>query len=162
MLLSPSAYHKSVVGREHERLTLTFLAGSAPFAGVAFSQKPEEAVAAAMAYFMAGAVGILFFSPDLDLFESRSSRRWGMLTRLWNPYRRWHPHRGASHSWVYGPLSRLLYPLFLPALGGMAAGVDVVKVALSWTHDPLFGPALLGYFVSQWAHLVQDRERIRI
>lgn len=66
-----------MVGREHERLTLTFLAGSAPFAGVAFSQKPEEAVAAAMAYFMAGAVGILFFSPDLDLFESRSSRRWG-------------------------------------------------------------------------------------
>ncbi|MGB9862004.1 MAG: DUF2227 family putative metal-binding protein, partial [Candidatus Bipolaricaulaceae bacterium] len=42
-------------------------------------------------------LGSLFLSPDLDLWGSRATRRWGILRFLWRPYSFLFRHRGLSH-----------------------------------------------------------------
>ncbi|WP_243095591.1 DUF2227 family putative metal-binding protein [Thermus thalpophilus] len=146
-------------GRSHERLTTLFLGFTAPAVALSASAPLEAAVG----YLAGGFVGTLFLSPDIDLPESRPSRRWGPLSALWAPYRLLHPHRGASHSWVYGPLSRLAYLALLAASVLALFGVDLVEVAKDLPRLAREAwPPVLGYLVSQWAHLVQDREPVRV
>jgi len=54
-------------------------------------------------------VGTFFLSPDVDLPNSRPSRRWSFLRCLWFPYQSITQHRGVSHVPVIGSLLRLLY-----------------------------------------------------
>lgn len=151
-----------MTGGEHERYTGLSLVLSAPVVAGALGME------GAVAYLGAGLLSTLFLSPDLDLPDSRSSKRWGPLNwTLWALYRAFHAHRGASHSYLYGPLSRLLF-LALPFLLGLTLvgaflptpPVEVVKGLLKALKDlpsgVLWGAAL-GYLVGQWAHLVQDR-----
>jgi uncharacterized metal-binding protein len=111
-------------------------------------------------------IGTFLVTPDLDLAEQRvrSKSNWGLLGLLWVPYGALFSHRGLSHSWFLGPLTRLLYMV-------------VVALAISWLAAvlaPLFGyslsvrtylvtgwqqlalAALVGYYLSQWLHLVAD------
>jgi uncharacterized metal-binding protein len=111
--------------------------------------------------------GTLLLSPDLDLAEGsvRSKRAWGPLGALWVPYGLIFRHRGLSHSWLVGPLTRLLY---------LALLVGALLSLLSWLL-PALGQALLlylaqltragvlpwvwllaGYYLSQWLHLIAD------
>ncbi len=145
-------------GREHERSTIVFLGLTAPVVSLLSPGGVDHAAL----YLAGGLVGTFLLSPDIDLDKSRPSKRWGPLGVLWWPYRLLHPHRGASHSWVYGPLSRLLY------LGGLATGgLALAGVPLEEAVGRLLAeavgawPALLGYWASQWAHLYQDRIRFR-
>lgn len=149
-------------GREHEKKTAVFLLLTAPAAGLLFSE-PAQGVAGYMA---GGVLGALWLSPDLDLEDSRPSRRWGLLRVLWAPYRAFHPHRGASHSYLYGPLSRLLYllllVLLLGGLGGVAPKESLSFFGQAFSKSPdFFASALLGYLVSQWAHSFQDGVPLR-
>jgi len=58
-------------------------------------------------------VGTFLLSPDLDLKNSRPSKRWGQLRCLWLPYQSFSRHRGLSHVPVVGSILRLLYITFI-------------------------------------------------
>lgn len=106
--------------------------------------------------------GTFLLSPDLDLSEGRvdSKRRWGVLGFLWVPYGRMFSHRGLSHTWLLGPLTRLAYVAVL--LGLVAGLVRVAFPAWQWPALPepvglkFAVPLLLGYYLSQWLHLIAD------
>ena len=50
-----------------------------------------------------------FLSPDLDLHNSRATRRWGIARALWLPYSWVFRHRAVSHHLLFGPLTRIAY-----------------------------------------------------
>lgn len=139
-------------GRAHEAWGLpTGVLTSIPFL-------PHDPSLAA-AYLGGYTASFLFFSPDLDLEGSRSTRRWGILSLLWAPYRLLHPHRGSSHTYLYGPVSRLAYTaLLVLVLARLAGGEEVVLslVQRGLAFPMHTGVFFLGYFAAQWVHLIQD------
>lgn len=119
---------------------------------------PTQALHFSLGFF----AGTFLLSPDLDLAEGQvdSKRRWGVLGFLWVPYGRAFSHRGLSHTWLLGPLTRLIYI-------GSLVGVLVGLLRFVWVQMPLPSlssaadlhgalPPLLGYYVSQWLHLIAD------
>ncbi len=54
-------------------------------------------------------VGTFLLSPDIDLPNSKPTKRWSLLRCLWSPYQSFSRHRGISHLPVVGSLLRLLY-----------------------------------------------------
>lgn len=111
-------------------------------------------------------VGTFLITPDMDLAENRMQARnnWGLLGMLWIPYGALFSHRGLSHSWLVGPLTRLVYlALISMALGWAAAQVGPYfgygfsfKAELNQNWQELAIGALAGYYLSQWLHLVAD------
>ncbi|MCS7217849.1 MAG: metal-binding protein [Thermus sp.] len=148
-------------GRVHEAINLTVLGGgAAAYLAQGGSAEAPEALAFALAYL----AGTFLLSPDLDLADKgvRAQRRWGVLGVLWKPYGWLFRHRGLSHTWVLGPLTRLGYLLgLLWGLGALAQGlalslgVGFAPWLPSWPKE-VWGYALLGYYLSQWLHLVAD------
>ncbi len=138
-------------GRSHERLTFLTLLATAPLPGAALG---GEGLAA---YLAGGVVSAWFFSPDLDLPDSRPAKRWGVLNVFWAPYRWLHPHRGASHTYLYGPLSRLVYASLVVLV---ATGLTTQDLGWLWkaaqAHPQVAVGAVAGFLVGQWAHLWQD------
>ncbi|ADV68503.1 metal-binding protein [Deinococcus maricopensis] len=116
--------------------------------------------------FTAGyAAGTFLLSPDLDLAEGRvnSKRYWGILGFLWVPYGMLFSHRGLSHTWLIGPLTRLAYLGVIVALvvGLVAFLVPDLRLpglpsSLDWKG---LLPLLAGYYLSQWMHLIADGVR---
>jgi uncharacterized metal-binding protein len=148
-------------GRTHEAINLTLLGlGGALY--LAQGGSPEEP--RALAFLLGYLAGTFLLSPDLDLAEKgvRAQGRWGVLGALWRPYGWLFRHRGLSHTWILGPLTRLGYLLLLLfLLYGLLKGVAAfVGASLALALPPLpkevllFG--LLGYYLSQWLHLVAD------
>ena len=94
-------------------------------------------------------VGFLFLSPDMDMWNTRPMKRWGPLKILWAPYAWLHNHRGVSHSWIVGPLVRLLY-----------FGIPVIFIWWWFWQLNGIGPWLgwfaLGAVISNWIHLIGD------
>ncbi|WP_407543147.1 DUF2227 family putative metal-binding protein (plasmid) [Deinococcus radiomollis] len=133
--------------------TAVNMAALVPVAGVGFWMNHPELVAA----FGAGFVfGTLLVTPDLDLHFNDARRRWGGLKFIWAPYVALSKHRGMSHSYVLGPLIRLLYlaVLVVPLVALALHLVGPVHVAVPlW----VFLLAFAGYVVSQWLHLLCDR-----
>lgn len=119
--------------------------------------------AQAGSFSLAYAAGTFLLSPDLDLSEGQvnSKRNWGVLGVLWVPYGMMFSHRGLSHSWILGPLTRLIYAglIGLVLLGLLSAAYPPLldRLRPPW-HAPgqLLFSALLGYYVSQWLHLIAD------
>lgn len=148
-------------GRVHEALNLTALGlGSLAYLALGGSPEDPRALAFALAYL----AGTFLLSPDLDLAEKevRARRRWGLLGLLWRPYGWLFRHRGLSHTWILGPLTRLGYlGGLLALLGGLVQGVlGFLGVEVQF-RPPSFGLealgfGLLGYYLSQWLHLVAD------
>ena len=152
-------------GRVHTALNFAVYGAIAAAASWAQQQQlivltPAQAISFSAAY----AVGTLLLSPDLDLAEGHvdSKRHWGVLGALWVPYGLMFSHRGLSHTWLLGPLTRLAY------MGLLALFVFGLLLAVwpgaSWPHlTPLniswLLPLVLGYYVSQWLHLIADGVR---
>lgn len=142
-------------GSTHERFNLLAL-GLASLPALALGWVPGALEGAFALGYLAGTY---WLTPDLDLAAQGGSRalaRWGALAWLWRPYARAFPHRGLSHSWVLGPLSRLAYlgllalPLALvpgavPALRGW------VPAEAGW-----WCACAGGYVAAQWMHLLLD------
>lgn len=60
--------------------------------------------------FSAGYIfGTFLLSPDLDLPQSKPSKRWGKLKFIWMPYQLLSKHRGASHIPLLGTVLRFAY-----------------------------------------------------
>ncbi|MFN3598649.1 MAG: DUF2227 family putative metal-binding protein [Aquificaceae bacterium] len=57
--------------------------------------------------------GTFFLSPDLDLPQSKPSKRWKKLRFVWKPYQKLSKHRGLSHFPIFGTALRLSYLLFV-------------------------------------------------
>ncbi|WP_287369675.1 metal-binding protein [Oceanithermus sp.] len=151
-------------GPVHETVNLSLLAVQA----IAYARyQPALPSGFAEGYLAGFLLGTLWITPDLDLAERRNRPRplrfWGLLKPLWVPYGLLFRHRGLSHTWIAGPLSRILYILFV--LQGLSYGLSLTPVGQhlpdpsalqGWLASPLGLGIVAGYFVSQWAHLVLD------
>jgi uncharacterized metal-binding protein len=125
------------------------------------------------------AAGTFLLSPDLDLAEQNvdSKKNWGILGFLWVPYGMMFSHRGLSHTWLVGPLTRVVYlglllalpiwllrqPVLEAELPGVTRGIvyellnSLQSVFSSGVLASQAGAGLmLGYYVSQWLHLIAD------
>jgi uncharacterized metal-binding protein len=155
-------------GKVHNLINTLALVALAGGYGLAVEQKllpmlPDAALAFAVAF----AAGTFLLSPDLDLAEQSvgPKKAWGPLGVLWVPYGMVMTHRGTSHSWVIGPLTRLLYLaallLLLVALPfyGLSQYIQI-PLNLDWSRfQPQSTPLLAmlaGYYISQWLHLMAD------
>jgi len=111
-------------------------------------------------------LGTFLITPDLDLAEQqvRAKGHWGWLGWLWVPYGWMFAHRGLSHTWLIGPLTRLLY---LGAVGLVVfwlcgaimsyLGLDIsLQAQLKAPPQEVFWALVLGYYTSQWLHLIAD------
>ena len=143
-------------GRVHNTInTLAFLTFTAGYT-YAYSGGlvPFEPVAA-VAFTAAFAAGTFLLSPDLDLAERHvsSKRAWGWLGFLWIPYGWLMSHRGLSHTWVVGPLTRLAYLAALLALPAYLLREHLHLLRFSQAEALA---AAAGYYASQWLHLIAD------
>ncbi|GGJ90082.1 metal-binding protein [Deinococcus aquiradiocola] len=163
-------------GRVHNLINIGVYAG---LAGLALYLHETRAVVVSPAQaltFTAGyAVGTFLLSPDLDLAEGNvdSKRHWGFLGALWVPYGLMFSHRGLSHTWVIGPLTRLLYlsvmvaivwgalQFLLPhdALLTLRRTLDLRSLGAYVWSTGVAVPLLAGYYLSQWLHLTADGVR---
>lgn len=110
-------------------------------------------------------VGAFLITPDLDVQSKwvRPKRWWGVLGYLWWPYGIFSRHRGISHTWILGPLTRLLYLflivflLLLPILLfiGTRQFYFTMPSVQGWGNITI--TAGVGYYLSQWMHLLGDR-----
>ena len=107
-------------------------------------------------------IGSFLITPDLDMAGEkpvRPLRYWGPLGILWWPYGQLFKHRGLSHTWILGPLTRLIYVLLLLAGAGLAISFLEGLGWITWKGGPIpptLGAGVLGYFVAQWLHLTLD------
>jgi len=62
-----------------------------------------------LSFFFGFMFSTLFFSPDLDLGPRK---KWGLAGIILYPYSIFFKHRGLSHSFIFGTLSRIIYALF--------------------------------------------------
>lgn len=58
-------------------------------------------------------VGTFLLSPDLDLPQSKPSKRWKGLRFLWRPYQMFSKHRGLSHVPILGTAVRSVYAVLM-------------------------------------------------
>jgi len=102
------------------------------------------------AYIASGLVlGTVLLSPDLDMARTRPSSWWGPLRVMWWPYAWAFDHRGVSHSWIVGPLTRLIYiglPVGLVWWGCFQ--LEGVGPWLAWVAG--------GIVLGNWLHLLGD------
>jgi uncharacterized metal-binding protein len=98
--------------------------------------------------------GGIWLSPDIDLKQSRPSKRLGILSPLWKPYRKASGHRGFSHAPIIGTLSRLIY-LALPAIF-WALATSYNPTNFLWYHRELLAALFVGLEISTWVHLCMD------
>jgi uncharacterized metal-binding protein len=136
-------------GHKHEQHGI--FASLLPLAVFAVASVSEGHTACLEAVLVSGGIlfGAFLLSPDLDIWRSRPNNWWGPLRVLWAPYAWAFDHRGLSHSWITGPLSRLLY-----------LGLPVGTVwYLGWEFQGA-GPWLLwvtaGVILGNWVHLLGD------
>ena len=113
--------------------------------------------------------GTYLVTPDLDLAEQHvlAKRNWGLLGFIWVPYGYLFSHRGVSHGWFFGPLTRLLYLAGVAAAGLGIAYYATQAAGMRWPWSiydlhwyshwmwPL-GSAIAGFYLSQWLHSLAD------
>ena len=159
-------------GRTHEAINLTafglLVGGYAALQSQGYTAEydvllaPETVGVFTAAYF----TGTYLVTPDLDLAENhvRAKSNWGLLGLLWVPYGKLFSHRGLSHSWLIGPLTRLLYMVLVAlAIGWGVSALSPyfgytfrIRIALRENWQELAIGALAGYYLSQWLHLLAD------
>ena len=87
------------LGRTHDLVNLAVLPGFLYFL-------PKELY---IPFGLGYLVGTFLLSPDLDLPNSRPTRRWSFLRCLWLPYQSISRHRGLSHVPFVGSILRIVY-----------------------------------------------------
>lgn len=152
-------------GRVHEAINLSVL-GLATAAYWVYRQDLEVAQPALAAFVGGYLLGTFLITPDLDLARQqvRAKRRWGCLGWFWVPYGWMFVHRGLSHTWIVGPLTRILYLgamgmvvyWFSTAILGYLGFHINLQVQLQAPPREILWGLALGYYVSQWLHLIAD------
>lgn len=159
-------------GRVHESINLTVFGAAALGYGYARARgytapfdpllNEETLTLLTVSYF----VGTFLVTPDLDLAENRvrAKDHWGVFGLLWVPYGEMFKHRGLSHTWIVGPLTRLLYLAAVAlalswgvsALAGYLGYTLCIRTEIREDWPEWAGGALVGYYLSQWLHLAAD------
>jgi uncharacterized metal-binding protein len=104
------------------------------------------------------AISMMLLSPDLDLNDSRASRRWGPLRIFWLPYAALFKHRQLSHHLLLGPLMRILYLLAL-----LLASAFLVVLAtrrslrIPFPSGTLVAAVFAGLYLPNVTHILVDR-----
>lgn len=109
-------------------------------------------------------IGTFLVTPDLDLWVSKPGKRWGLLRILWMPYATVMKHRRLSHGYLLGPVTRLLYiALLLTPLALAPTLATSLHTFTGWYFTPpVLAGAILGYYTSQWMHLIADKAPFRL
>lgn len=150
-------------GRIHNLINIA--AYSVLAAGVLYAVKTNMVVVTpvqTMNFTLGFMAGTFLLSPDLDLSEGRvdSKRNWGILGAIWVPYGMLFSHRGLSHTWILGPLTRLAYLAIIIAIMVGLIRSFAPQVQLPTIPQPIslkfFLPIVAGYYLSQWLHLIAD------
>lgn len=157
--------------RTHDFITIVTGAAAAP--AILNTNLPDMGPTNAIVLLGSYLASGLLFSPDLDL-RSSPYRRWRGMRWIWLPYQRAIPHRSwVSHSFVFGPLLRVLYfagimsLLALVALGllNLLVPVDptgtlltVAAAITGWieAHPAVIAYALIGFVLGGAAHTLAD------
>ncbi|MBO1438516.1 metal-binding protein [Meiothermus sp. CFH 77666] len=152
-------------GRVHEAINVGVL-GLASAAYWAYQKEVAISQPVAVAFVSSFLVGTFLITPDLDLAEQqvRAKGRWGWLGWLWVPYGWMFAHRGLSHTWIVGPLTRLLYlgamgvVLYwvITAIAGYVGLNFNLQAQLKAPPQEIVWALVLGYYASQWLHLIAD------
>ena len=159
-------------GRTHDAINLTsfgIIAAGYAYAraqGIVTDSHPLFTPQAFTLFSLSFLAGTFLVTPDLDLAEGnvQAKRNWGLLGLLWVPYGRMFKHRGLSHSWFIGPLTRLVYMAVVAFAMLSIAQIVAPYFGYSFSiraefvenwRELLLG-ALAGYYLSQWIHLVAD------
>jgi len=152
-------------GRVHEAINLSVL-GLTSAGYVAYKTSIGIPEPVALAFAGTYLLGTFLVTPDLDLAENRvrAKGRWGVLGLFWVPYGWMFSHRGLSHTWLAGPLTRvfymgivglLLYWLVQSVLGYLGINFNLGSHFQAPPQDILWA-LISGYYVSQWLHLIAD------
>ncbi|HEX7021994.1 MAG TPA: metal-binding protein [Trueperaceae bacterium] len=159
-------------GRTHETInlsTLGVLAGGYAWARAGGMPLPEGSLFAPTTltlFTVSYLIGTFLVTPDLDLAKNsvKAKSNWGVFGLLWVPYGALFRHRGLSHTWLAGPLTRLLYMMIVVlALCGLLSALAPhfgyafsIRAQLGDKGLQLVLGALAGYYLSQWLHLLAD------
>ena len=146
-------------GRVHNAInSLAFVAVAGAYGyAVQGDLVPRYPPANIAAFSLAFLAGTFLLSPDLDLAENNVSSKsnWGWLGFLWVPYGWMFSHRGVSHTWIVGPLTRVLYLMLLLALPVYLLKIPLEQFRVRLDQNTLLA-AIFGYYLSQWLHLIAD------
>jgi uncharacterized metal-binding protein len=109
------------------------------------------------AFVVAYLFSMLLLSPDLDLAESDSYRRWGLLRWLWAPYASAFRHRRISHHPLFGPITRIAYVVAI-ALAALLVYVLVDRRAAPRLVLPMnvVFAVLIGLYLPNLSHILVD------
>lgn len=100
-------------------------------------------------------IGTVFLSPDIDI-KSESARRCGIAC---TPYRKMFSHRGVSHHWLWGTVTRIIYVLII--IGLITGLVYVLKfplpdITILLQHPIEIITLIIGIFIANLLHTVID------
>ncbi len=102
-------------------------------------------------------IGTVLLTPDIDL-KSEPARRCGIAC---TPYRKIFSHRGFSHHWFWGTITRVIYVLII--IGLLAGLVFILKLPLPLpdttvvlTHPFEILMVVAGLFLANVLHTVVD------
>lgn len=94
-------------GKTHTNINLSFFVPSV-VACMATSTYSE------MKYYFVGYLfSTLFCNPDNDLKNNSAEENWGKLQYIWRPYAKLFKHRGISHKFFTGTLTRVIYLILM-------------------------------------------------
>lgn len=152
-------------GRVHEAINISVL-GLASAAYWVYQKEIAVSQPVAVAFASSFLVGTFLITPDLDLAEQqvRAKGRWGWLGFFWVPYGWMFSHRGLSHTWIIGPLTRILYLgvmgvvlywITAAVAGYLGVNFDL-QAPLKVPPQEILWALVLGYYASQWLHLIAD------
>ncbi|MEL6929183.1 MAG: metal-binding protein [Cyanobacteria bacterium J06600_6] len=91
----------------------------------------------------------MMFGPDLDI-HSLQYKRWGIIRRIWLPYRQFFRHRSMfSHGLIVGTCLRLVYLfLIMGAIGILGVAIAQLLFGFAWNWQD---------FVSEKLHLLTNK-----
>lgn len=106
----------------------------------------------------------LFMSPDLDLaYQIRPFSLRGIFSLPFRSYARCFRHRGLSHSWIFGSLTRILWLfawfilIFLLCYRSLPKTRAILSIYAVYKPYLLYGFA--GICIADWCHLLLDQKK---
>ena len=134
-------------------MILNFMALSALY--ILYVQHPFLTTIQLSLFIIGFFIGTVLLSPDIDL-KSEPARRCGIAC---TPYRKIFSHRGISHHWLWGTVTRIIYVLVI--IGLLTGLVFALKLPLPDITVVLKHPfelfmIVLGLFISNLLHTVID------